>query len=389
MSSPENDGEIPEGVPDKNNSQAGYEGNSPAETEKFDERSFSFAEDAGEETSLEETSFEESSLEDETSLEETSLEDESSLEEGSSLDDISSLEDKFQDGEIAEESVIAGEDLEALTQDTPVYRLRLVYSKETFFAAWHGEALEPGNTVLVPTRYGRDLAEVIGLVQKKAGQMAVTRIERAATADDLAKAAYHKQQEIEAYNTCKTKIEVHKLEMKLVSVHYLLEEPKILFFFTAESRVDFRELVKDLVGIFKTRIELRQIGVRDESRVLGGLGVCGRAYCCHAVSDKLKPVSIKMAKDQNLSLNSMKISGPCGRLLCCLAYEHLFYGEQRKLIPSEGTKISWEGSYWKVVEVNVVLGKVKLCTEDGRVTQLPAAAFEKSDNRWLIKPGKY
>ena len=207
-------------------------------------------------------------------------------------EDISSLEDTIQEEEMGGESVISGENLEALSQDTPVYRLRLVYSKETFFAAWHGESLEPGNMVIVPTRYGRDLAEVISFVQKKAGQMAVTRIERAATAEDLSRAANHKQQEKEAFSICKAKIEIHKLEMKLVSVHYLLDEPKILFFFTAENRVDFRELVKDLVSIFKTRIELRQIGVRDESRVLGGLGVCGRAFCCHAVSDKLKPVSI-------------------------------------------------------------------------------------------------
>jgi cell fate regulator YaaT (PSP1 superfamily) len=172
--------------------------------------------------------------------------------------------------------------------------------------------------------------------------------------------------------------------MKLVTVHYLLEEAKILFFFTAESRVDFRELVKDLVAIFKTRIELRQIGVRDESRVVGGLGVCGRAYCCHAVSDKLRPVSIKMAKDQNLSLNSMKISGPCGRLLCCLSYEHCFYGEQRRLMPPEGCKIVHDGTQWKVMELNVVLGKVTLSAEDGRQLQIPAAHFDKVDNRWRI-----
>ena len=244
--------------------------------------------------------------------------------------------------------------------------------------------------MLVPTRYGKDLAEVIDSIHNKAGhcQQAVTRIEKVANAEDLTRAENNKQQEKEAFDVCKKKIAEHKLEMKLVSVHYLLEEPKILFFFTAESRVDFRELVKDLVSIFKTRIELRQIGVRDESRVLGGLGVCGRAYCCHSVSDKLKPVSIKMAKDQNLSLNSMKISGPCGRLLCCLAYEHLFYGEQRRLTPSEGTRISWEGSMWKVTEVNVILGKLRLSNDDGRVVQLPVAAFEKNDGRWSIRPGQ-
>jgi len=301
-------------------------------------------------------------------------------------EDINSLEDNPQEEPIDSGLVIAGEDLSSLTQDTPVYRLRLVYSRETFQAAWAGETLEPGTKVLVPTRYGRDLAEVIYSIQCEAGQIpqAVTRIERIAGEDDISRAASHKQQEKDAFDVCKKKIEAHKLDMKLVSVHYILEEPKILFFFTAESRVDFRELVKDLVNIFKTRIELRQIGVRDESRVLGGLGVCGRCYCCHAVSDKLKPVSIKMAKDQNLSLNSTKISGPCGRLLCCLAYEHLFYGEQRRFIPSEGTRIFWDGSSWKVSEINVVIGKLRLSTDDGRVIQLPFSAFEKNDGRWAI-----
>jgi len=301
-------------------------------------------------------------------------------------DDISSLEDNSQEERMGEESAITGEDLEALTLDTPIYRLRLVYSNETFHAAWSGETLENGKAVIVPTRYGRDLAEIIGIVQKKTGQtpQIITRIERIAENEDISRAASHKNMEKEAFDICKGKIETHKLDMKLVSVHYLLEEPKILFFFTADSRVDFRELVKDLVSIFKTRIELRQIGVRDESRVLGGLGVCGRGYCCHTVSDKLKPVSIKMAKDQNLSLNSMKISGPCGRLLCCLAYEHLFYGEQRQLIPSEGTRINWDGSFWRVMEVNVVMGKVKLSAEDGRVTQLSVSAFDKNEGRWTV-----
>ena len=301
-------------------------------------------------------------------------------------EDISSLEDNLQEG-ISEESVIDGVELAALSNDTPVYRLRFAYSKETFYAAWAGELLKPKDTVLVPTRYGRDLAEVLGLIQKKPCQatQAITRIERIATAEDLAKAESHAQQEKEAFDVCRKKIEAHKLEMKLVSVHYLLEEPKILFFFTAESRVDFRELVKDMVSVFKTRIELRQIGVRDESRVVEGLGVCGRGFCCHAVSDKLKPVSIKMAKDQNLSLNSMKISGPCGRLLCCLAYEHLFYGEQRKLIPPEGARVSFEGSLWKVTEVNVVMGILKLTHEEGRTIQLPVCAFEKNDGRWIAR----
>jgi cell fate regulator YaaT (PSP1 superfamily) len=299
-------------------------------------------------------------------------------------EDISVLEDEPK----KEQSIITGAaaGIESLAPDTPIYRLRLLYSHETFLAVYREDNLAPDTMVIVPTRYGRDLAQVIGSVRGKSPPVSeIAWIVRCASPEDLERSRNNRRLERDAFDICKVKIENHKLEMKLVLVHYLLEEPKILFFFTAENRVDFRELVKDLVSIFKTRIELRQIGVRDESRVLGGLGVCGRAYCCHAVSDKLKPVSIKMAKDQNLSLNSMKISGLCGRLLCCLAYEHLFYGEQRRLTPSEGARISWDGALWKVTEVNVVMGKLKLTTDDGRMAQLPVSAFEKVDGRWIIK----
>ncbi|GHV80116.1 hypothetical protein AGMMS49944_19070 [Spirochaetia bacterium] len=304
-------------------------------------------------------------------------------------EDISALEDKPSEEGFEETDVILADG--ALAPDTPVYRLRLSYSNETFLAGYKGETLGNGSWVLVPTRYGRDLAQIMGPVQRRntaafsGGFTDVARIERPASKDDLEKRAYNRQQETDAFMICKEKIASHRLEMKLVSVHYLLEEPKILFFFTAENRVDFRELVKDLVGIFKSRIELRQIGVRDESRVVGGLGVCGRAYCCHAVSDKLKPVSIKMAKDQNLSLNSMKISGPCGRLLCCLSYEHNFYNEQRRLTPPEGCRINYDETLWKVIEVNVVVDAVKLSAEDGRQITLPSAKFEKTDGKWQVR----
>jgi cell fate regulator YaaT (PSP1 superfamily) len=315
------------------------------------------------------------------------------------------LDEEFSDlednpGEDESSSIIPGEGMEAVTADMPVYRLRLVYSNETFLAAWTGDILSPGSMVLVPTRYGRDVAQIIGPIQRDNSAPGeggcpnhvqplseIVRIERPATAEDLEKIKSYEELEKSAFAICKEKIEAHHLDMKLVSVHYLLDEPKIIFFFTADNRVDFRELVKDLLGVFKPKIVLRQIGVRDESRVVGGLGVCGRCYCCHSVSDKLKPVSIKMAKDQNLSLNSMKISGPCGRLLCCLAYEHLFYGEQRRIIPPEGARISWDGALWKVAEINVVLGKIKLAAEDGRVVQLASSAFEKAEGRWVVKAG--
>ena len=201
----------------------------------------------------------------------------------------------------------------------------------------------------------------------------------------MKKAEELKQKEKSAFSIFKEKVAAHKLDMKLIATHYLLEEQKVLFFFSAENRVDFRELVKDLVSVFKMRIELRQIGVRDESRITGGLGVCGRPYCCHAVSDRLKPVSIKMAKEQNLSLNSMKISGQCGRLLCCLSYEYEWYSEARKQLPTEGLKIYYDGTNFRIQEVNPLTRMVKMSGEDGRLLEIAASRFVQKDNRWVIQ----
>jgi len=301
-------------------------------------------------------------------------------------DEIAALED-----EPKQRDVITGADagIESIAPDTPIYRLRLIYSHETFLAVYREDNLSPNTMVIVPTRYGRDLAQVIGSMRGKLPPVSeIAWIVRAATPEDMEKTCKNHQLEKEAFEICKEKIENHKLEMKLVLVHYLLEEPKILFFFTAENRVDFRELVKDLVSVFKMRIELRQIGVRDEARVLGGLGVCGRGYCCHCVSDKLKPVSIKMAKDQKLSLNSVKISGPCGRLLCCLFYEYGFYSEQQRNLPQEGMRINYNNESWKIAEVNPVAGQLKLAADDGRQITLAASQFERVENHWRIKNEK-
>jgi cell fate regulator YaaT (PSP1 superfamily) len=301
-------------------------------------------------------------------------------------EDISVLEDSPSEEESPD--VITGVDagIESITPGTPIYRLRLFYSHETFLAVYRDDTLNPRSMVIVPTRYGRDLAQVIGPVRGRAPSVSeIAWIERPAAHEDLEKARNNRILERDAFIICKEKIENHRLDMKLVLVHYLLEEPKILFFFTADNRVDFRELVKDLVSVFKIRIELRQIGVRDEARVVGGLGVCGRGYCCNAVSDKLRPVSIKMAKDQNLSLNSMKISGPCGRLLCCLSYEHVFYSEQQRLLPPEGCRINYENTMWRVAEVNMISGQIKLGDDEGRLMTLSASRFERVDNRWRVK----
>jgi len=303
-------------------------------------------------------------------------------------EDISSLEDNRNEAKLSEHDVITGADagIESLAPDAPIYRLRLLYSQETFLAVYREDNLDSETMVIVPTRYGRDLAQVIGSVRGKLPPVSeIAWIVRTASPEDLEKSRNNTKLEKEAFDICRKKIANHKLEMKLVLVHYLLEEPKILFFFTAENRVDFRELVKDLVSVFKMRIELRQIGVRDEARVTGGLGVCGRGYCCHCVSDKLKPVSIKMAKDQKLSLNSVKISGPCGRLLCCLFYEYGFYSEQQRNLPQEGMRINYENESWRVSEVNPIACQIKLSHDDGRAVSVPACKFEKIDNYWKIK----
>ena len=292
--------------------------------------------------------------------------------------DISELED----------DIVVEEDNQIFEYPDPLYKLKLEYSSEGVYATTNNNLeLNAGDYVIIPTRYGKDLALVMGKVNVPIGikQGDIVYIERKATKEDLKKAEDLKQKEVSAFSIFKEKVAAHKLDMKLIATHYLLEEQKVLFFFSAENRVDFRELVKDLVSVFKMRIELRQIGVRDESRITGGLGVCGRPYCCHAVSDRLKPVSIKMAKEQNLSLNSMKISGQCGRLLCCLSYEYEWYSEARKQLPSEGLKIFYDGTNFRIQEVNPLTRMVKMSGEDGRLLEIAASRFVQKDNRWIIQ----
>ena len=293
-------------------------------------------------------------------------------------EDLSSLEDNYESD---------SEESKSFVFPSNLYKVKLVYSFEGIYVTPpEGRKLNAGESVIVPTRYGLDLALVMGESKVPVGikPSDVVQIERVATEDDLEKAEKYKQTEKDAFNTFREKVSQHHLDMKLVAVHFLVGEPKALFFFSSDNRVDFRELVKDLVSIFKMRIELRQIGVRDESRITGGLGVCGRPYCCNCVSDKLRPVSIRMAKDQNLSLNSMKISGQCGRLLCCLSYEYDWYAEARKKMPNEGIKLLYDGTTFRVFEVNLITSMVKMMGEDGRFLEVNASRFVKDGNRWKI-----
>lgn len=294
-------------------------------------------------------------------------------------EDLSSLEDGYSSESENSRDFVFPQDL---------YKLRLAYSFEGIYAtAPKGMQVKDFEDVIIPTRYGLDLAKNLGKAKTPVGikPSDVLEIVRIATDEDKAKAKDLAETEKNAFKIFKEKVEAHKLDMKLITVHFLVGEQKALFFFSSDNRVDFRELVKDLVSIFKMRIELRQIGVRDESRITGGLGVCGRPYCCNSISDKLKPVSIRMAKDQNLSLNSMKISGQCGRLLCCLSYEYDWYAEARKKLPNEGIKLYYDSTNFRVTEVNPITSMVRMLGEDGRVIEVNANRFSKEDNRWKIK----
>ena len=189
------------------------------------------------------------------------------------------------------------------------------------------------------------------------------KVLRLATDEDLKKAEINKSKESDAFKICAQKIKEHNLEMKLTEVEYAFDGSKILFYFTADGRIDFRDLVKDLASIFKTRIELRQIGVRDEAKLIGGLGICGRKLCCSTFLGEFAPVSIKMAKEQNLSLNPTKISGTCGRLMCCLKYEEEAYQDLLKNTPKPGAFVKTPDGKGNVVDTLLLRGLVKVKLE--------------------------
>ncbi len=193
---------------------------------------------------------------------------------------------------------------------------------------------------------------------------------RVATEEDRARLEENKKKEKEAFRICEEKIKKHNLGMKLVEAEYTFDNNKILFYFTADGRVDFRELVKDLASVFRTRIELRQIGIRDEAKMLGGLGICGRNLCCAAYLDDFHPVSIRMAKEQGLSLNPTKISGSCGRLMCCLKYEQDCYEELLKVTPGVGSQVKTPDGVGVVQSVSLLKGLVKVKLDKGDEKEL-------------------
>lgn len=227
--------------------------------------------------------------------------------------------------------------------------------------------IKRGDNVIVETARGIEYGTVVSDIYEVEDDKVVQPLKpviRIANERDKEQEATNKQKEKEAFRICLEKIRKHELDMKLIDAEYTFDNNKVLFYFTADGRIDFRELVKDLAGVFKTRIELRQIGVRDETKIVGGIGICGRPLCCHSYLSDFVPVSIKMAKEQNLSLNPTKISGVCGRLMCCLKNEEETYEELNRKLPGIGDTVTTEdGLHGEVAAVNVLRQLVKVIVD--------------------------
>ncbi len=230
-----------------------------------------------------------------------------------------------------------------------------------YYFAPGDEQYAAGDHVIVETSRGVEMAEVVltnRSVEEEDVSLPLREVIRRATDDDFRVVEENARRAVDAMEICKKKIAAHKLEMKLISAEYTFDGTKILFYFSAEGRVDFRELVRDLASVFRMRIELRQIGVRDEAKLCGGLGICGRPLCCATFLSDFQPVSIKMAKEQNLSLNPTKISGTCGRLMCCLKYEHEAYEDLLRNVLRTDTVVQTPAGVGTVVETNLLRGLV-------------------------------
>ena len=244
--------------------------------------------------------------------------------------------------------------------------------------------IQKGDHVIVDTARGPECGEVVAGCHSVPDASVVQPLKpvvRMADSVDIRRMNQNRADEKRAFSICEERIRKHGLEMKLVEAEYTLDRSKILFYFTADGRIDFRDLVKDLAGVFHTRIELRQIGVRDESKMLGGLGICGQPFCCSRFLTNFQPVSIKMAKEQGLSLNPTKISGSCGRLMCCLAYEQKAYEYLNRITPQVGSEVRTPDGVGTVMEVNLVSGMLKVRCERADIIQ--AKYYKRSDCTYI------
>ena len=246
---------------------------------------------------------------------------------------------------------------------TKVIGVRFKANGKSYYFSPGDLELQQGDHVIVETARGTECGEVAKGphdVPDSSIVKPLKTVTRMADAVDVRRVQQNRADEKRAFSVCEERIAKHKLDMKLVDVEYTLDRNKILFYFTADGRIDFRDLVKDLAGVFRTRIELRQIGVRDESKMLGGLGICGQPFCCSRFLRDFQPVSIKMAKEQGLSLNPAKISGSCGRLMCCLAYEQPAYEYLNRITPGVGSIVKTPEGVGAVVETNVISGTLRV-----------------------------
>lgn len=246
---------------------------------------------------------------------------------------------------------------------TKVIGVRFKANGKSYYFSPGELELQQGDHVIVETARGTECGEVAKGphdVPDSSIVKPLKTVTRMADAVDVRRMQQNRADKKRAFSVCEERIAKHKLDMKLVDVEYTLDRNKILFYFTADGRIDFRDLVKDLAGVFRTRIELRQIGVRDESKMLGGLGICGQPFCCSRFLRDFQPVSIKMAKEQGLSLNPAKISGSCGRLMCCLAYEQPAYEYLNRITPGVGSIVKTPEGVGAVVETNVISGTLRV-----------------------------
>ncbi len=249
---------------------------------------------------------------------------------------------------------------------------------KVYYFSPNGLDVALGDKVIVETARGIECGEVaMGLKEVSDEEISspLKSVIRKANAQDFETIEQNEKKEKEAFKICEEKIAKHGLKMNLIDVECTFDNNKLLFYFTADNRVDFRELVKDLAGVFRTRIELRQIGVRDEAKLLGGLGICGRPFCCKTFLGDFQPVSIKMAKEQSLSLNPTKISGTCGRLMCCLKYEQDCYEELLKVTPKVGALVKTPDGNGVVEDVNLLTGKLRVKNNDTEAVN----TFHKND----------
>lgn len=265
------------------------------------------------------------------------------------------------------EAICENTDKSSIPENVEVIGINFREAGKIYYFSPNGLTFAVGNKVIVETARGVEMGTV-KVANKTVPSSEIVpplkSVTRLATEDDIERDERNHELELDAAMICKKKIANHKLEMSLVATEYTFDNSKLIFYFTAESRVDFRELVKDLASTFHTRIELRQIGIRDEAKMMGGLAVCGRKYCCAGFLTDFVQVSIKMAKEQNFSLNSSKVSGACGRLLCCLRYEHETYEEAIKHTPSVGSIVKTSDGEGVVIETKPLASEIKVKFEN-------------------------